>query len=148
MKTRSEVVIAAILTIFLICSVSNTSLIFSLPPDPNYGKRGECFILEGDKDMRCCWEEPDILNPGETIKWCQTCAHVFPPSNCGPVFSENPSPKGPISHSEDGVLEQPEEPSSNDDNDFPNDGVVEEPKSPLQGDSPNTPFNRGGILKE
>jgi hypothetical protein len=106
-KTLISVVIAVLLVALVYGSVSIFN-VYGLPPDPNWGKTGECFVLEGGKDHRCCWEEPDILNPGETITWCQTCdTATYPPTNCGPVFIETPSPTGPFGPLGGGVLQQP-----------------------------------------
>ncbi|HET6589063.1 MAG TPA: hypothetical protein VFG45_02745 [Candidatus Nitrosocosmicus sp.] len=119
----------------------------ALPPDPNFGKPEECIIDEKDNEIFCCWYEPDILNPGDEVHWCQTCDNTDPPSNCGALGIKTDSPRGPASSLDDGVLQQPKESSPDNNNAFPNDGVVEEPKSLLQGNS-KAPFNKGGVLKQ
>jgi hypothetical protein len=45
---------------FEACATPNNSPCF------NYNKGGWTHEY-------CCWEEDDIMNPGEKIKWCQDC---------------------------------------------------------------------------
>jgi hypothetical protein len=54
MKNKSIVALTSLMIISLICSICSAPLVFALPPDPNYGKKGECFVLEGNEDMTCC----------------------------------------------------------------------------------------------
>ena len=81
------------------------------PKDPNWGKTGVCVESDDRKDMTCCWEEPDINNPGKTVTWCQICDGYG--NNCGPVHlkpstgSMDTSPGG-------GVLQEPSNVPSND----------------------------------
>jgi hypothetical protein len=104
MKTKSDVAIASVLTISMICLVFSAPLVFAVPPDPDFGTKGLCLTDEDDKYMTCCWDEPDLLHPGETIKWCQTCDNTSPPSNCEPIFMDTPPPKDPSSSPGDGIL--------------------------------------------
>ena len=49
---------------FEACAVPDYS-----PPEANcinYNKGGWTH-------QNCCWEEDDIMNPGQKIKWCQDC---------------------------------------------------------------------------
>ena len=117
MKAKSEVAIASVLTISMICLVFRASMVYALPPDPNFGSQNQCSIRDGpfgDKDqiINCCWDEPDLYHPGKTIKWCQTCINTVLPSNCSEIYIETPSLKGPSAPIQgDGVLEQPDKPN-------------------------------------
>ncbi|ALI36224.1 hypothetical protein NMY3_02022 [Candidatus Nitrosocosmicus oleophilus] len=78
---------------------------------------------DGKEDVyiTCCWDEPDILNPGKTINWCQTCLNTVPPSSCTEAYIDTPSPRGPSAPiQDDRVLEQPDKPNKGSVMDLPN----------------------------
>ena len=153
MKIKS--VFYALVSVLLVSTSYGGYEALALPPDTNFGSQNKCTIRDGpqgqkDQYITCCWSEPDLLNPGETINWCQSCVNTVPPSNCNEVFIETSSPTDSATapSQNDEVLEQPEESSPNDNNNSPNDGILQQPKSPFQGNSPNNPFNRGGVLEQ
>jgi hypothetical protein len=98
--------ILPLLFVPLVYGLSSTPDACAAPKDPKWDT-GTCYNWEYSALRTCCWQEPDILNPGETIAWCQTCDSNG--ENCGSIFLER-SPTGPLAPLEDGVLEQPEQP--------------------------------------
>lgn len=78
------------------------------PKDPNFGKQGTCHIISAggsDDIMECCWQEPDILNPGKTITWCQRCAELGT-GECGSIYLK-PTGKDLVVPPGGGVLQDP-----------------------------------------
>jgi hypothetical protein len=69
----------------------------ALPPDPQWGKTGNCYFpVSSDHDiMTCCWEEPDLYNPGETVTWCQTCTTTEGTQVCDEAVIKPASPTSP-----------------------------------------------------
>jgi hypothetical protein len=102
--------ILPLLFVPLVYGMSSTPDACAAPRDPNFGSASavcsSTYYLEPQR-KNCCWEEPDILNPGESIIWCQTCNEDG--TNCGPVHSQPPSPTGPFTPPQ-GDVEQPEQP--------------------------------------
>jgi hypothetical protein len=86
----------------LVYGLSSTPDACAAPTDPKWDT-GTCYNWEYSALRTCCWQEPDILNPGETIAWCQTCN--LDGTNCGAVFFR--SSTGPLAPPQDGVLEEP-----------------------------------------
>jgi hypothetical protein len=99
-------VVAVILLVPFVYVFSIIPDVCAAPRDPNWGVSGDCFT-EDSGDMMCCWDEPDLNNPGETITWCQTCESNG--ENCGPVYLKpaTPSTGIPPSGSGGGVLQDP-----------------------------------------
>jgi hypothetical protein len=92
--------------------------------------------------MTCCWDEPDILNPGETIEWCQKCLG----SDCEPIYS--PRSTGPPT---DGVFDPPgvvsDDPQAgNNENPSipPTEGVTDETENENTDTPTNTIPRKGG----
>lgn len=116
---------------------------FAVPRDPNYVPNEKCMPNMDGTRLTCCWDEPDILNPGEFIHWCQSCD--FDGGNCGEVFSQSPQPTGPFAPPQDGVLEQPPAPPSDPAAPLQDGEVLQQP--PGEGVAP--PPTRGqGVLPE
>ncbi|WP_415311614.1 hypothetical protein [Candidatus Nitrosocosmicus sp. FF01] len=118
MKNKCTVTLTSLMAISLICFICSAPLVFGVPPDPNFGSQNQCSIRDGpfgekDQIINCCWDEPDLLNPGKTVNWCQSCINTIPPSNCSELYIETPSsPQDPASPiQDDGVLEQPDKPN-------------------------------------
>lgn len=89
MKSRFVIfLLTGVLLVPFVYGLSSVSEVCAAPKDPNWGKTGECrniSVGDGQQVMECCWEEPDILNPGETITWCQRCADSgF--GECGSIY--------------------------------------------------------------
>jgi hypothetical protein len=59
---------------------------FAEPADPNWGELCCCELAPDKETTTCCWTEPDLYNPGETVTWCQTCD--FCGDFCGPLASQ------------------------------------------------------------
>ena len=132
----------------LVYAMSSTPDACAEPRDPNWGKSGNCFEHENVSQMTCCWEEPDILNPGETITWCQTCQG----SECSDVFRS--SSTGPPVLPDEGVVDEPTTPAPSPTSPFrpPTGGVFDPPTQtppPPQNDG-SGPLNPqgGGILQQ
>jgi hypothetical protein len=89
--------ILPLLFVPVVYSISSTPDACALPPDKGWDMSKDCYD-EPDGDVTCCWEEPDIMNPGETITWCQSCGTDRDTGefNCGPVASPAPSPTAPF----------------------------------------------------
>ncbi len=89
MQTRPVVfVVATVLLVPFVYALSYAPEVCAVPKDPNFGKTGNCHFISGggsDDIMECCWEEPDILNPGKTITWCQRCADSGD-GECGSIY--------------------------------------------------------------
>jgi hypothetical protein len=93
--------IVPLLFVPLVYGLSSTPDACAAPKDPKWDT-GTCYNWENLPLSTCCWQEPDILNPGETITWCQTCN--LDGTNCGAVFFR--SSTGPLAPPQDGVLQQ------------------------------------------
>jgi hypothetical protein len=98
---------------------------FAEPADPNWGVEGTCELTPDKETTTCCWTEPDLYNPGETVTWCQTCN--FYGDFCGPIHLDS-NPTGPFAPLKDGVLEEQPQPSGST---APpqDDGVLQQPPS-------------------
>ena len=121
----------------LVYGLSSTPNACAVPPDYGWYGSHECF-LSGDF-YTCCWEEPDLYNPGEVIQWCQTCdLNTF---DCDQVHSPPPSPTGPFTPPQGGVLEQPEQPPlfGRNEGAVPPTGGILQPFAPAPGFQPLTP---------
>lgn len=93
-------IFSAVLLVPFIYAVSYIPEVCAAPKDPNWGKTGVCTTWgENDELMECCWEEPDLLNPGETVTWCQTCDSNG--KNCGDLYLKKPT-TGPFDTSPPG----------------------------------------------
>lgn len=89
MKTRLVIfLLTGVLLVPSVYALSSVSEACAVPKDPKWGKTGECANIDvgdGQQVMECCWEEPDILNPGKTVTWCQRCADSgF--GECGSIY--------------------------------------------------------------
>jgi hypothetical protein len=109
MQSRPPIfVVSAILLVPFVYGISAIDDACAVPKDPNWGKVGNCQIISAggsDDIMECCWEEPDILNQGKTITWCQRCADSgF--GECGSIYLK-PSGKDIIAPPGGGVLQDP-----------------------------------------
>jgi hypothetical protein len=101
-------VVSIILLVPFVYAASYVSEVCAVPPDPKWGKSGECIVIqsgESDKIMECCWQEQDILNPGKTITWCQRCSDTGV-GECGPVYLK-PTSKDFVEPPGGSVLEDP-----------------------------------------
>lgn len=100
--------VSVILLVPFVYAASYISEVCAVPPDPKWGKTGECRqISTGDRlnTMECCWQEADISNPGETITWCQRCSDLGT-GECGPVYLK-PASKDFVEPPGGGVLQDP-----------------------------------------
>ena len=132
MMIKSNVVIAAIMTLLMAGLVSSTTFVFAERPAPGYSNSGNCsWSGPNDKYQTCCWREKikgSIL--GESF--CQKCAWVEGEGyvNCTQKELQmldtppNPPPSSPSGPSapiqDDGVLEQPDKPIKGSVMDLPN----------------------------
>ena len=111
MDVKSRFVIfllTGVLLVPFVYGLSSVSEVCAAPKDPNWGKTGECrniSVGDGQQVMECCWEEPDILNPGETITWCQRCAD-FGFGECGSIYLK-PTGEDLAVPPSGGVLQEP-----------------------------------------
>ncbi|CAN5707638.1 hypothetical protein BH23THE1_BH23THE1_17430 [soil metagenome] len=142
-------IVLPLLFVPLVHGMSSTPDACAVPRDPNWGKSGFCIQTDSGYSMTCCWEEPDILNPGETIEWCQKCRG----SDCDEIFRS--SSTGPlVIPDEGGVADEPttSTPSPTSPPRPPTGGVFDPPAqtlSPPQDDG-SGPLNPqgGGILQQ
>lgn len=102
-------ILTGVLLVPFVYGISSVPEVCAAPKDPNWGKTGECrniSVGEGQQVMECCWQEPDILNPGETITWCHICADLgF--GDCGTVYLK-PTEKDLTNPSSGGLLQEPQ----------------------------------------
>lgn len=122
--------ILPLLFVPLVYAMSSTPDACAVPKDPRWGKSGVCLGPTDSGRMTCCWEETDILNPEETITWCQTCLG----SDCDPVFRS--SSTGPLVPPKEGVVDETPTPTPSPNSPFrpPTGGVFDPPN-----ESPPTP---------
>jgi hypothetical protein len=104
-------VFSAVLLVPFVYALSYTPEVCALDADPHWGKTGECqdiSVGDGKVVKECCWEEPDVLNPGKTIKWCQRCATEGAEGgkDCGPVYVK-PTGKDLVVPPSGGILQDP-----------------------------------------
>ena len=99
--------ILPLLFVPLVYGLSSSPNACAEPKDPNWGYGDNTACIEIGNRMSCCWSEPDLYNPGETITWCQTCDGDG--TNCGPITSRSPppSPTGPFTPPQGGVEQPP-----------------------------------------
>ena len=120
--------IFAVSAVLLTPSVYGLSIIpdtCALPADSKWGKQGECWLPEKNKDiMICCWEIPDPKNPGKTQTACQTCDTSTNPKDCGDVVVLKPS---------------------SDTTNLPQGGVLQDPAGPT---NPQGGPQSGGVLQD
>ena len=136
MMIKSNVVIAAIMTLLMAGLVSSTTFVFAERPAPGYSNSGNCsWSGPNDKYQTCCWREKikgSIL--GESF--CQKCAWVEGEGyvNC--------------TQKELQMLDTPPNPppSSGPATPIQDDGTLEQPDNPNIGGSTNNPNIDNGIL--
>ena len=136
-------IVLPLLFVPLVHGMSSTPDAYAEPRDPNWGKNGICYQSGSESRMTCCWEEPDILNPGETIEWCQKCLG----SDCEPIYT--PRSTGPLT---DGVFDPPtgsvsDDPQAgNNENPSipPTEGVTDETENENTDTPTNTIPRKGG----
>jgi hypothetical protein len=129
--------ILPLLFVPLVYGMSSTPDAGAVPRDPHWGKSGSCHLSEVAPSMDCCWQEPDIMNPGETIQWCQTCdTHT---GDCDPPYRS--SSTGPPVLPDEGVVDEPTTPTPSPTSPFrpPTGGVIDQPKYPTTPTSPTAP---------
>jgi hypothetical protein len=119
-------VVISVLVVALMYSSVSTSGVFAVPPDDNFGGRN--CVIHDDLTVTCCWQEPDLNNPGEEVSWCQTCN--LDPTDCGPLRSST----GPFAPPQDGILDEPPAPPSGPAAPLQDGGVLQQ--TPSQGAAP------------
>jgi hypothetical protein len=141
--------ILPLLFVPLVYGLSSTPDACAVPRDPNFGKSGSCALSDpednpsGTTVMTCCWEEPDILNPGETIQWCQTCDMS---GDCTPPYRS--SSTGPLVLPDEGVVDETPTPTPTSPFRPPTGGVLDPPTQtppppPTQTPVPTPPPPKG-----
>ncbi|HEY7777510.1 MAG TPA: hypothetical protein VIA09_03125 [Nitrososphaeraceae archaeon] len=121
-------VVATVLLVPFVYGFSVVPDICALPPDPKWGKQGDCWYPEKNSDiMICCWEIPDPKNPGKTQTACQTCDTSTKPKDCGDVVVLKPS-SDTTGTPEGGILQEPASPTGNPQG-GPQGGVLQDPST-------------------
>ena len=136
MIIKSNILIAAIMTILMTGLVSSSTYVFAERPAPGYSSSGNCsWPGPNDKYQTCCWREKikgSIL--GES--YCQKCAWVEGEGyvNCNQKELE--------------MLDTPPNPPASSGPAAPirDDGTLEQPDNPKGGIPTNSPNNGNGIL--
>lgn len=127
-------VVTVILLVPFVYGFSIIPDVCAAPKDPNWGKSGNC-VVEDSGDMMCCWDEPDLNNPGEFITWCQNCESNG--ENCGPVYLKPATPSTGIPPSGGGA-EVLQDPSTGSDPKASEGGFLENLKNRITSSQSNT----------
>lgn len=145
MQTRPVIfVFSAVLLVPFIYAVSYIPEICAEPKDPRYDGASTCVLSDDMERMTCCWSEPDIMNPGESIIWCQTCDSGYG-GNCGPVSLKKST--GSMGVPPGSVLEDPESNTTFAEGLGPNfGGVLEQPtENNMTFSKSNVPFPQANV---